>query len=44
MKQKLLRGEAVLEAVKQAAPAEIIRQVLRGDTAETRHPGSLKSR
>ena len=39
MKQKLLRREAVLEAVKQAAPAQIIREVLGGDATETRHPG-----
>ena len=39
MKQKLLGREVVLEAVKQAAPTQIIRQVFRGDAPEARHPG-----
>lgn len=39
MKQKLLWREAVLEAIKQASPSQIVRQVLGGDTVEARHPG-----
>ena len=39
MKQKLLGREVFLEAVKQTAPAQIIRQVLGGDAVKACHPG-----
>jgi len=39
MEQELVRGEVVLEAVKEASPAEIVRQIFRGDTMEACHPG-----
>ena len=39
MKQELLGCEAVLEAVQQAAPAQVVGQVLGGHTTKTRHPG-----
>jgi len=39
MEQELVRGEVVLEAVKEAPPAEVVRQIFRGDAVEARHPG-----
>lgn len=39
MKQELLRRKAVLEAVEQAPPAQIIGEVFGGDTPEAGHPG-----
>lgn len=38
MKQKLLRREAVLEAVQEPAPAQVIGQVLGGDAPEAAQP------
>ena len=39
MEQELVRGEMVLEAVKEASPAEVVRKIFRGDAVEARHPG-----
>ena len=39
MEQELVRSEAVLEAIKEASPAEVVRQIFRRDAVEARHPG-----
>ena len=38
MKQELLGGQGILEAVKEPAPAQVIRQVFGGDAVEASHP------
>lgn len=39
MEQEMVRREAALEAIKEASPAEIVRQIFCGDAVEARHPG-----